>query len=151
MSAFASAGMGFLLAVIWFDLMHDVQVRGQVGAEAPEPVLASIAGYYARVTTGARPMNRLVAIVMLATLIALVVQVVDAPGPRSSIALAAIAAPVGLAGARTVRNAVRLGEREDTIREQSRLARSILRDHIACFALVTIGLAVQLWLSIDST
>lgn len=147
MSAFASAGMGFLLAVIWFDLMHDVQVRGHEGSEAPEPVLASIAGYYARVTTGARPMNRLVAVVMAATLVALVVQVVDEPGLPSFAVLAAIGAPVGLAGARTVGNAVRLGGREDTMPEQSRLARSILRDHVACFALVTLGLAIQLWRS----
>ena len=54
-------GAGFLLAVLWFDLMHDVQVRGHDAAlELPEPVLASIAGYYARVTTAARPMNQLV-------------------------------------------------------------------------------------------
>ena len=28
MSAFVSAGAGFLLAVLWFDLMFDVQARG---------------------------------------------------------------------------------------------------------------------------
>jgi len=27
MEAFVAAGVGFLLAVLWFDLMHDVQVR----------------------------------------------------------------------------------------------------------------------------
>ena len=70
MNAFVAAGASFLLAVLWFDLMFDVQVLGHSERELPEPVLASIAGYYGRVTTAARPMNRLVASVMLATLAA---------------------------------------------------------------------------------
>ena len=61
MSAFVSAGAGFLLAVLWFDLMFDVQVLGHGPHALPERVLASIAAYYGRVTTAARPMNRLVA------------------------------------------------------------------------------------------
>jgi hypothetical protein len=59
-----TAGGGFLLAVLWFDLMFDVQVRGHRAAELPDDVLDSIATYYRRVTTTARPMNRLVAAVM---------------------------------------------------------------------------------------
>ena len=39
MTAVAAAGAGFLLAVLWFDLMFDVQVRGHDGAELPEDVL----------------------------------------------------------------------------------------------------------------
>ena len=74
MRALASAGAGFLLAVLWFDLMFDVQVRGHSAAELPEAVLASIARYYARVTTAARPMNRLVALAMLVTLGALIAE-----------------------------------------------------------------------------
>src|SRR5260370_980869 len=64
MQAFVGAGAGFLLAVLWFDLMFDVQVAGHVGAVLPDPVLGSIAAYYRRVTTEARPMNRLVAAAM---------------------------------------------------------------------------------------
>ena len=59
MSAFITAGAGFLLAVLWFDLMFDVQVRGSRGT-VPEDALASIAAYYARVTTAARAMSRLI-------------------------------------------------------------------------------------------
>ena len=59
------AGAGFLLAVLWFDLMFDVQVlRHRIGDE-PDETLASIAAYYRRVTTAARPMNRLVMTAML--------------------------------------------------------------------------------------
>ena len=76
MVAVACAGAGFLLAVLWFDLMFDVQALRRGDGELPEAALASIAGYYARVTTAARPMNRLIAAVMLVTLAALVAQVV---------------------------------------------------------------------------
>jgi hypothetical protein len=78
-SAFVTAGGGFLTAVLWMDLMFDVQCRGH-GSELPEPVLSSIAAYYARVTTAARPMNRLIAAVMAGTLAALIVEVVEGFG-----------------------------------------------------------------------
>jgi hypothetical protein len=74
-SAFVTAGGGFLIAVLWFDLMFDVQVIGHPEPELPEELLASIAAYYARVTTAARPMSRLVATVMLAMLAAIVVEI----------------------------------------------------------------------------
>ena len=56
---------GFLLAVLWFDLMFDTQVLGAPPGDLPEEILASIAAYYARVTTAAVPMNRLIGVVML--------------------------------------------------------------------------------------
>lgn len=86
MSAFVTAGGGFLLAVLWFDLMFDVQVLGQPAGELPEQRLSSIAAYYARVTTAARPMNRLIAAVMLATLAAIVVEIVKGGGVPSAAA-----------------------------------------------------------------
>jgi len=145
--AFVAAGAGFLLAVLWFDLMHDVQVRGNnADADLPEPVLASIAGYYARVTTGARPMNRLVALAMLATLGGIVVEIVEGLDPTwlpwTTLALAVL--PIGLAGGRTVPSAVRLGTRADPVAEQSRLARTIFGDHLVCLACISAGLILQL-------
>jgi len=145
--AFVAAGAGFLLAVLWFDLMHDVQVRGHDPAhDLPEPVLASIAGYYARVTTAARPMNRLVAAAMLATLVAVVVEIVEGLEPAwvPWLTLALIVPPIGLAGRRTVPSAVRLGTRRDDTATQSALARSIYRDHCFCFVCITLALIVQL-------
>ena len=147
MEAFVAAGAGFLLAVLWFDLMHDVQARGHdAAAELPDPVLASIAAYYARITTGARPMNRLVALVMLATVVAVAVEIVAGLDPTwlPWVSLVLITAPVGLAARRTVPAAVRLGTRRDDIAEQSRLARTILADHVRCLASVTVLLALQL-------
>src|SRR5260370_41725318 len=59
-----AAGAAFLLAVLWFDLMFDVQTRKRIENPLPPEVLASISAYYRRVTTDAYPMNRLVALVM---------------------------------------------------------------------------------------
>ena len=144
MSAPASAGAGFLLAVLWFDLMFDVQVRGSTGPALEEQTLASIAGYYARVTTAARPMNRLITAVMLATLAAIVAEIAQSAGWAAWLALVLAVLPISLAGARVVPNAVRLGTRGDAIERQSTLARSIFRDHILCAASITGLLVVQL-------
>lgn len=146
MHAYACAGAAFLMAVLWFDLMFDVQVRGHRGACLPPEVLASIGAYYRRVTREARPMNRLISAVMLATLIVLGVEIALGRDPwwLSLGALAAACSGIGLAGARTVRNAVRLGGGEDGAAEQSRLARLIWRDHIFCLAAMSLALALQL-------
>jgi hypothetical protein len=147
-SAFVTASAGFLLAVLWFDLMFDVQVlryRGRDG-DLPEEVLASISGYYRRVTTTATPMNRLIATVMLATLTGVVLEIIRGGTPSwagwSSLALACSA--IGLAGAHTVPSAVRLGARTDTLPDQSRLARSICRDHLICITAIVALLTLQL-------
>ncbi len=141
-----AAGAGFLLAVLWFDLMFDVQVLGHGGGALPEEVLSSIGRYYARVTTAARPMNRLVALVMLATLAALLLELIDGDAPKwaawSSLALAL--GPIALAGARIVPRAVRLGTGADGIERRSELARSICREHILCALAIAALLVVQL-------
>jgi hypothetical protein len=145
-SAFVTAGAGFLLAVLWFDLMFDVQTRGHGRGEVPEPALASISGYYRRVTTTARPMTWLISTVMLATAAAIIVQIArgDEPVwvPWASLALAGAA--IALAAAHTVPNAVRLGSRQDPAGVQSGIARSICRDHLFCFAAIASLLAIQL-------
>ena len=144
MNAFVAAGAGFLLAVLWFDLMFDVQARGAGGPS--DAAVASIAAYYARVTTAARPMNRLIALTMLATLAAIIVQLAkgDAPAWVGWTSLGLTAGAIGLAGAHTVPAAVRLGTRRDPLDAQRRLARSILRDHLVCLTAIALVLAVQL-------
>ena len=146
MQSVVAAGAGFLLAVLWFDLMFDVQVLRSGEGDVSEVALASIAAYYRRVTTAARPMNRLIAGVMLGTLLAIVLQLIrdDAPRWVSAVSLVTAVAAIGLAGARTVPNAVRLGTRQDDVAEQSTLARSVLRDHLFCFVSITTLLVTQL-------
>jgi hypothetical protein len=151
MSAFVTAGAGFLLAVLWFDLMFDVQllarwVRELPDDELPEEILASIAGYYRRVTTAARPMNRLVALVMLATIAGVILEIAsgEQAGWVSVGSLALVLAPTVLAAVHTVPSAVRLGGRSDSAPRQSALARSICRDHLLCAASIAGLLALQL-------
>jgi hypothetical protein len=144
-NALVAAGAGFLLAVLWFDLMFDVQaLRGHEG-ELPEATLSSIAGYYRRVTTTARPMDRLIALVMVVTLGAIVVEIVRGDGPSwvGWISLVLAAAPIALAATRTLPKAVRLGAREDTVDRQSALARSVGREHLLCLASIAALLVLQ--------
>jgi hypothetical protein len=144
-AAFVAAGAGFLLAVLWFDLMFDVQVLGH-GGELPDDVLASIAAYYRRVTTAARPMNRLVAATMLATLGCVIAQIARAEHPRWAgwVSLALAGSAIALAGIHTVPAAVRLGARGDPRAAQSAAARAICRDHLLCFTAIAALLVVQL-------
>jgi hypothetical protein len=147
-TAFVTAGAGFLLAVLWFDLMFDVQaLRHRRSADdLPAEVLASIATYYARVTTGSRPMNRLVALAMVATIAAVAAQIAgdDQPDWAGWTSLGLVLVAVAIAGGHTVPAARRLGTRRDSPAEQSRLARSILRDHLICLAAIAALLVVQL-------
>jgi hypothetical protein len=142
----ATAGLGFLLAVLWFDLMFDVQVRAHDTARLPAEVLDSIAAYYRRVTTNARPMNRLIALVMLVTIATLVGEIAlgDANTPVALLVLALAATGIGLAAARTVRNAQRLGAQQDTPDGQATLARSIYLDHVVCLFVILTALVLQI-------
>jgi hypothetical protein len=145
MHAVISAGAGFLIAVLWFDLMFDVQAR-QGGETAPPQALASISAYYRRVTTEARRMSRLVSATMLAVVAAIVLEIIRGADAwwTGWGSLAAAVGAIGLAGVRIVPNAVRLGRAEDPPEMQSRLARSILREHQICLAAMVLVLALQL-------
>jgi hypothetical protein len=136
---------GFLAAVLWFDLMFDTQVRRYPSGELPDPVLASIAAYYRRVTTDAAPMTYAVALVMVIGLVSLLAQLIDGSVSRwvSVLSLLLVGGAVGLA-ARVVPNAIRLGGRRDSIAEQSALARAIYRDHLICLAAIGAFLVLQL-------
>jgi hypothetical protein len=79
MPAVIAAGAAFLVAVLWFDLMFDVQAL-KAGPVSPQ-ALASIGGYYRRVTTEATPMNRLITAVMLLTLLATGAEIARAAAP----------------------------------------------------------------------
>ena len=146
MPAFAATGAGFLMAVLWFDLMFDVQTRKHSGDTLPSDVLASIASYYRRVTTDATPMNRLISVVMLVTLLAIVVEIAYGTAPQwlGWSSLVAAASAIGLAAVRTVRNAVRLGSASDSVDVQAQLARTIYGDHLYCFAAMTLVVVLQL-------
>jgi len=140
----AILGGGFLLAVLWMDLMFDVQVLRHRAGDLPEDVLASIAGYYRRVTTLAQPMGHAIAAVMALTVVAVGAEIVRGPTASGLASLPFCAGPIGLALARVVRNAVRLGSRSDPPAVQSALARGICRDHLLCLTSIAIFVAIQL-------
>ena len=147
MHSFAAAGAAFLLAVLWLDLMFDVQTRRHSTDPLPPQVLASISSYYRRVTTEAYPMNRLVALVMLLTLAAIVTEIVQGEyawwiGWGSLLLAGSGFVPTMT---RTVPNARRLGGAQDSAEEQSRLARAICRDHMFSFARMSCVLFLQLF------
>jgi hypothetical protein len=141
----AGVGAGFLLAVLWFDLMFDVQVRGH-GADLPADARNSIATYYRRVTTTSHPMSRLVAAFMVVTVAALVGQVAfgTTPGWAAIPSLVLVVVAVGIAAARTVRAAVRLGTQDDSPEDQNALAHRIFRDHVVCFVAITTVVILQI-------
>jgi len=146
MHTFAAAGAGFLLAVLWFDLMFDVQTRKHPNDPLPPDVLASMSAYYRRVTIEAYPMNRLVALVMLLTLAAICAEIVQGEyewwiGWGSLLLAGSGFVPTMM---RTVPNARRLGSGQDSAEVQSQLARAICRDHIFSLARMTCVLILQL-------
>jgi len=146
MNTAVAAGAAFLIAVLWFDLMFDVQTRKHGGQILPPDVLNSISVYYRRVTTDAAPMNRLIGIVMLLTIAAIVGEYVQGHSPIWSILASFVCAigAIALAGSRTVPNAIELGRRTSSPEQQSRLARSVYRDHLICLLAISVVLALQL-------
>jgi hypothetical protein len=131
------------------DLIFDVQVLPHRRAdELPEPVLASIAGYYRRATTTSRPMSHLIVVVMVILLGNLGFRSFRGADPGWLLVVSAVlaAVPMLLALVRTVPNAVALGARAGTAAEQSRLARAICRDHLVCLAFMTAFLG--LWVAV---
>lgn len=144
MTGVLAATGGFLLAVLWMDLMFDIAARGGK-AVLEEPVLQSITGYYRRATTTSQPMGAVIAGVMLLLLAALTAEAVRGDSPGWLIGASALLAggPIALALLRTVPNAVRLGRRTGSPAEQTRLARAVLRDHVLCA--IGMALFVALW------
>lgn len=147
MSTFLAACGGFLLAVLWMDLMFDaLALRTPRGAMLSEDALSSIAAYYRRVVTGARPMSLLIAAVMLATMLGAAQQLVwgHAAVLWRVTALLLCVTPIVLAQRRVVPNAARLGTRAEPREVEDALARDIAWAHVACFVAMLGFVAIQL-------
>ena len=129
--------------------MFDVQaLRGPRSGALPEPVLASIAAYYRRVTTDARPMNQLIGLVMIGTVLGSVVALFRGDA-RARLArrsrwrsAACRSGWRSAASSRTRSGSARAATQRS---EQSALARKIARDHVACFAAMLGFVAIQLF------
>lgn len=135
---------GFLCAVLWVDLMFDVQAWNHDGT-LPAAALESIAAYYRRVTTDAAPMGNVVSLVMLLTVVGAVVQLAESRLPwwQRGAVLAAALVPVLTALIVVVPAAVQLGSRQDSVEVQSDLARTVLNGHLWCLLFVLVFLLLQ--------
>src|SRR5262249_5475829 len=145
MSRLLAACAGFLLGVLLMDLMFDVQALGGP-TTLPEPALASIAAYYARVTSGAWPLGAGVGLVMAVAVGGALIQLLrdrESRG-RHAPSLALLGVPGSLAFVRVFPNPVRLAMNRDPAPVRADLAHAILRDHLLCLALVAGFLAMQL-------
>jgi hypothetical protein len=91
-----AASGGFLLAVLWMDLMFDVQVLASElgGAPMPESALASIAGYYRRVVTESALMRHFISFVIVVTVGGSLVQATRGGGARGGGSWRCYSAPV---------------------------------------------------------
>lgn len=132
---------GFLLAILWMDLMFDAQSFGAASATA----VSSIAAYYRRVTLEAGWMTWLVATVMLVTVVGVVLQLRSSPASRARRVVTAVLAlgPIALALVMVfpaARELAHAGESTDRLA----LAQLIAWSHIACFVAISLFVALQL-------
>jgi hypothetical protein len=145
-----AASGGFLLAVLWMDLMFDVQVLPHEGLRSvplPEGVLTSIAVYYRHVATEAVPMRHLVSLVILVTIGGSFIQAFQSGLARWRRVLPVLLSgtPSVWAAFRILPNAARLGSRIDPPAVQSALAFTIFHDHVVCFLAIAAFVVIQLF------
>jgi hypothetical protein len=144
-----TACLGFLAGILWMDLIFDVQTeRGRKrGDQARQEALAVAATYYRHATGGARPMERLIAIVMIAAVASIIVQLSGGTTPRwvGALTLIATSVPIVLAILSTLPSAIALGATPDSMPDaRARLARRILRDHLVAWTGILLALILQL-------
>jgi hypothetical protein len=137
---------GFLLAVLWFDLMFDVQVVPylELGMVA-EGVLDSISTYYRRVTTDAAPMPFLVGGIMLVAGAAVIVNLIRGRGAlwnRSATAVLMLL-PVIAARIKVLPDARLLGEGLGDQAARSALALDIFWLHAGALVVVLAAVVLQ--------
>jgi hypothetical protein len=135
-----TAGCGFLLAVLWFDLMHDTQLL----RVDPASALVTVRDYYRQVTLTSQPMSILVAAVMLASMVAAWLDLRALTGWRRAGTLALLYLPILAAFLWVLPEARAVASGEATLALSLVLARRILIAHVFCFASVGtfLGLAI---------
>jgi hypothetical protein len=127
----AACGAAFLFAVLWFDLMFDMQTSRTPSGPLPPDVLNAISTYYRRVTVEGAPMMYLPVLVMVLVLAVLILELVkDVVTPWVgwlSLALAVYA--VASVAFVAVPRAQRIGRAQEPPDVLSALARLVLTLH----------------------
>ena len=139
------ACIGYLIAVLWIDLIFDSLVLPHHGSSEPLPeeVLATMSSFFKRLTL--KP--RLIFVVMITMFTIVILQIVQGTVPAwvAWTSLVLVVAPTGYASARVMPAARRLGSRADGVEKQSELARSLFSMHTLSFILMTLLLVLQLY------
>ncbi len=137
--------LGYLLAVLWIDLIFDSLVLPYHGSNEPLPeeVLVTMSSFFKRITF--KP--RLIFVVMIAMLTIVILQIVQGTVPAwvAWASLVIVTVPTGYATARVMPAARRLGTRQDSLEKQSELARSLFAMHTLSFVLMTLLGIIQLY------
>ena len=136
--------IGFMLAILYIDLMFDVMAvpHRRSRATLPKDVLDPITSYYGRVTQN----PYVLMFVMLATTISVVLQIVYGLTPRwaayTSLAAIGLAMVVGVV--KIIPAARRLASGKDPAEVQTRLVQSVLTAHVLLLICILVLAAIQL-------
>jgi hypothetical protein len=143
--------VGFMLAILYIDLMFDVMAvpHRRSGTTLPKDVLDPITHYYGRVTQ-----NPYVLIfVMLTTTIVLVLQIVYGLTPRwaayTSLAAMGLAMVAGIV--KVIPTAQRLASGKDPAEVQTRLIHSVFTAHALLLICILVLAAIQLVAAVRGT
>ncbi len=139
------AGIGFLIAVLWIDLIFDSSVWIYRGGnkDLPEEVLAAMSHYYRRVTYKPYVLFLIMAIILWMIILQITQSLV--PAWVGWLSLILFLASAGCAGTHIIPAASRLGSRTDQVEKQSALARTLFPAHVFCFILILLLGAIQFY------
>jgi len=139
------ACIGYLIAVLWIDLIFDSLVLPYHGSKEPLPeeVLATMSSFFKRLTL--KP--RLIFVVMITMFTIVILQIVQGTVPAwiAWTSLVLVVVPTGYATTRVMPAARRLGSRQDGVEKQSELARSLFAMHSFSLFLMTLLMVIQLY------
>jgi hypothetical protein len=142
--------IGFMLAVLYIDLMFDVSAAPyrRTGATIPKEVLDPITYYYGRITKN----PYVLMFVMLTTTLCIVAEIVYGLVPRwvgySSLVLMGMSVVAG--ALKVIPTARRLGANKDPDDVRTRLARSLLPFHVVLLFNILLLVVIQLCAAGDS-
>jgi hypothetical protein len=135
--------IGFMIAVLYMDLVFDISALPHRGAKGPLPphVLEPIATYYRYITRN----PYLLMFVMVTTLTCVIAQILYGVVPRwagySSLFLIVLAMAAGTI--KVIPTAQRLATGKDSVEQQTRMVRSIFPFHILLLISILLLAVVQ--------
>ena len=146
----ACSSQTFLCAVLWFDLMFDVQVFPYLKKKLPKSALDSICEYYKRVTIDASPMGKFVGIVMLFVVVSHILEFLENEGICFYLSILSFCCSfygMLLASIRTLPYAMRLGRGKEDVEVLNTLAFQVFYDHASSLCFMCIAVIIQLYIA----